>query len=337
MSTTLASAPSAPSPDRSVRLMVLGGFQILLGCFSAFLAVMMGALFLGGRVPQSPQGPPFNARMMIPGVGMYLLIAVAFIWVGIGMLRTRRWAWALTLVISWMGLILGILGSVMMQVVMGPKYWAAIVDQGHLPPEMLRVMWATTTLMTIGLYVFLPGLFVVLCQPKSVRDTCYRLDPRPRWTDRCPLAVLAICIFHAFAVIGMFSLAPYNWTLPVFGSMLTGPTGALVICVIAIVLACLAWGTYRLNMLAWWSTLVLALVGTANSVVMLRQGDILSMYEKMGFPAETVDMIRKMGMIEMFASYGVWANIAIAVAYVGYLLYVRRYFVRKPEIAGATP
>ena len=333
MSTSQALAPSVPPPDRSVRLMVLGGLQVLLGCLSALGALMMAALAFGGRMPQPPQGPPFNPRMMIPNVAIYVVIAVAFFWVGVGMIRIRRWAWALTLVVAWMGLICGLFASVIMPIVM-TKTWGSLAEQNQMSPEMVRFMWTTTTLILVGLYVFLPGIFVVFCQPKSVRDTVYRRDPTPRWTDRCPLPVLALCIMHAAGAVSMPLLATYNWVLPVFGFFLTGPAGAAVVCLLAVLLACLAWGTYRLEMLAWWGTVVLGIVYIANSIVLLSRGDLLPMYEKMGFPAETIEMIKKTGMLEMFSTYGVWMNVAFGAAWFGYLLYVRRYFVRESEMAG---
>jgi len=332
MSTTPALAPSAPPPDRSVRLMVLGGLQVFLGALCGLMAAMMASLVFGGRMPQAPHGPPLSPRMMIPSLGIYVAIAVGFIWVGIGMIRIRRWAWALTLVMSWIGLICGLFASVMMPIFM-TKTWGSMAEQNQMPPEMVRFMWTTTILITIGLYVFLPGLFVVFCQPKSVRDTVYRRDSKPRWTDRCPLPVLALCILHAAGAGCMPVMAAYNWVMPFFGSFVSGPAGAAVACVLAVLLACLAWGTYRLKMLAWWGTVVLGIVYIANSIVFLSRGDLLPMYEKMGFPAETIDMIKKTGMLEMFTTYGVWINAAFGVVWFGYLLYLRRYFVRKSEMA----
>ena len=53
-----------------------------------------------------------NVRMMIPGIALYLMLAVAFIWLGVGSIRARRWAWTLTVVLSWMWLIMGVAGFV---------------------------------------------------------------------------------------------------------------------------------------------------------------------------------------------------------------------------------
>src|SRR5579871_5934539 len=100
MSTTQLPGPSAAPVDRSVRLMVLGVLQILMGCLCALLGLMMASLVLGGRMPEGPQGPPMPPRMMIPSLEVYVVLAVGFIWIGLGMVGTRRWALALTLVLS---------------------------------------------------------------------------------------------------------------------------------------------------------------------------------------------------------------------------------------------
>jgi hypothetical protein len=336
MSTTLASAPGHPSADRSVRLMVLGGFQILLGLLCGLIAALMAALIFGGRMPQPPQGPPVDPRVMIPALVLYAPIAVAFIWLGVGLILSRRWAWTLTLVSSWMGLVIGLFAVASTAYFMGQKTWDAVAEQGKIPPEMEWIMRATALVMVVGLYVLLPGMFVVLLQPKSVRDTVYRRDPRPRWTDRCPMPVLAISLLLAMAAVSMLALGAYKWVLPIFGFFLSGVAGAVVICPIAVMLALLAWGNYRLNRLAWWGTLILAILGSSSSAVPIWRGDILLMYDKMGVPPEQVEMIRKMGMLATLTSIGPWMNIAIGAAWVGYLLYVRRYFVRKTEIANLT-
>jgi hypothetical protein len=333
MSTTQAPASSAASVDRSVRLMVLGGLQIFLGCLCALAALMLASLVIGGRMPQGPQGPPFSPRMMIPGLVIYVAIAAGFLCVGIGMIGCRRWAWKVTVVLSWMGLIFGLFASVSSQLFMGRNYWESIAEQSQMPPEMVRGMWIITMITTIGIYVLLPGLFVLLCQPKSVRDTVYRSDPRPHWIDHCPMPVLALSLFEAFAAVSALSVIAFNG-IPLFGYFLSGPVGVLVTCLFAIILALLAWGTFRLKMLAWWGTLLFGIVGGLNTAFMLRPGYILTMYEKMGFSAETIDMIRKTGALDMLTSpVAMCMNLAFAAAWFGYLLYVRRYFVRKTEVA----
>jgi hypothetical protein len=50
-----------------------------------------------GPMAKAPQGEAVSMQMMIAGMVFYLLLAVALIWLGIGSIRARRWAWTLTI------------------------------------------------------------------------------------------------------------------------------------------------------------------------------------------------------------------------------------------------
>jgi drug/metabolite transporter (DMT)-like permease len=134
----------------------------------------------------------------------------------------------------------------------------------------------------------------------------------------------------------MSSLGAYRWTMPLLGVFITGAAGAVAILLIALVLAYLAWGTYRLQRIAWWGTLLFGIAGTVNMVVTFSRTDLMQMYEKMGMPADQIELIRKMGMVEMMSHWGPWMGLAGGVAWLCYLLFVRRYFVDRGEAPIAT-
>jgi predicted cobalt transporter CbtA len=91
MSTTQAPAASL-YPDRSTTLIVAGVFEFLLGCLCALLAAMMVAVKLLGPMAQPPQGHAMNPAALVQAMVLYGLLAAAFLWVGIGLVRARRWA-----------------------------------------------------------------------------------------------------------------------------------------------------------------------------------------------------------------------------------------------------
>jgi hypothetical protein len=325
MSTNQAPAPTA-LPDRSARLMVAGIFEILLGCFCLLLVVMMGGVLAAQTRLQGAPAQGLNAAAIVQALLIYMLAAVAFIWVGIGLAKARRWAWALTVAWSWVWLVVGAFGFLIVLCVMGHGTWAAIAEQGKLPPQMATVMRITTTVMLGCIYIVVPGLLLALCHPKSVRATCERRDPKRRWTDRCPLPVLALSLVFALSLISMFSMAAYRWTLPVFGSYVSGATGAALVVLIAVVLAWLAWGTYRLQPAAWWGALVVFVVGTANAVVMFAAMDLSELYKKMGMPADQIELMQKAGILEMLTRWGPGLGVAGGIGWLGYLVFLRRYF-----------
>ena len=129
----------------------------------------------------------------------------------------------------------------------------------------------------------------------------------------------------------MPSLVVYGCVIPLFGVFTSGATGAVVILLITLVLAYLAWGTYRLRVAAWWGTLLLWTAATLNVVVTFSRRNLMEMYEKMGMPADQLEMIRKTGIVESMSDWGPWMALLAGAFWVGYLLYVRRYFVRGDE------
>ncbi len=328
MSTSKPTTTTRFYPDQSARLVVVGIIQVLLGCLSGLMALLMAATPLLVSLAPPPQGAAMNVGVMVQAMVFYLLIAVALIWLGIGLVRARRWAWTLTVVLSWMWLIIGVVSFVAFVFLIGPMMWESMARDGKVPREMIMGMLMVMGLFVACVYILLPGLFLVLCHRESVRATCQRRDPKIRWTDRCPMPVLALSIMLASSLVSLSSLVAYGCVVPLFGVFISGAAGAVAIALLAIVLIYLAWGTYRLQMAAWWGTLVLWIVGILNSAVTFSRGGLMELYEKMGLPAEQLEMVRKSGLVESLAQWGPLASLVGGAAVVACLLYVRRYFVR---------
>ena len=327
MSTAQPPTPTAVHPDRSERLMVAGILQVSLGCLCGLMALFVLAVPLLGLMTNAPQPQAMNSQAMIQATVFYVLMAVAFIWLGIGLAFARRWAWTLTVVLSWVWLIVGVFGAVMV-VFMGPMMSASIAQQGKMPTEVTMIVAITIGAFTGCFYILLPGGFLLLCQSASVRATCLRRDPKVPWTDRCPMPVLPLSIMHAVGAISMPLALISGSVMPLFGTFLSGPAGAAVLLVIALFMAYLAWGVYQLKMAAWWGMLLLGVAGTVNMVITFTRSDLMAMYEKMNMPPEQLEMIRKSGIVELMSQWGPWMGAVSGVAWLGYLLYVRRYFLR---------
>ena len=324
-------------PDRSTRLMLFGIFQIVLGglCGLGVLSSLaMATAHLAGLTPQSPESEAMTAGTMIPSIVFSLMLAVAFIWLGVGSIRARRWAWTLTVLLSWMWLITGAIVFVGFVFFTGPMMSARFSQEVNMPPQAIVVIQIITIAIMACIYILLPGVFLIFYHGKSVLATCQRRDPQIRWTDRCPMPVLALSILLAYStVMWMPTAAIYGWVIPMFGIILSGVAGAAVILLLTLVNACLAWGAYRLQMAAWWGMLLLYIVGILSTVVTLSQMDLMELYEKMRIPESQLAMMRKSGMIEMMSSPLVFSMVLVCwIGLLGYLLYVRRYFVRHVEI-----
>ena len=221
------SSPIGAAPpgyrDQTVWLIVFGIFQILIGCFCWLMAPMMLISAMAPR-PGMPPGAAPEARMMIPAVIFYILVGIVFFLLGIGSIRCRRWARTLTVLLSWVWLITGVAGTIAF-VFVAPKTLAAMQQAGKIPPPMLTMMLIFMGGTLTCIYILLPAAFLLVYQRASARATCERRDPQIRWTDRCPMPVLAISILLALCVVSMPLGAFNRFVTPFFGVFLSGAPG----------------------------------------------------------------------------------------------------------------
>lgn len=300
-----------PFKDRSTGLIVLGVLQVLLGGCCALLVPLM---LLGTRSGAT------SVRMLLPAVGIYGLLAVMFVSLGIGSILARRWARALTLVLAWMWLVPG--GVSLITV----AFWMPNMFQGDQMPPSTKIAVQATLLGTLGcLYLVLPGIFVAFYQSQHVKATCELKDPHVRWTDKAPLPVLALSLLLAFGALSMVWTLAYGPVLPLFGILWKGlPAGAVVVAG-SLLMGYLAWGAYKLKMAAWWTTLAVYVVFGLSAVITFSRIPLMELYRAMNFPEEQLKLLERSGAVERM-NMPLMIGVS-SVVLVGYLLFVRQYFI----------
>jgi hypothetical protein len=309
-------------PDRSERLVVAGMIEVLLGSLFFLLVASMSVVLGSHAGVKGPEPAESTPTVLIHALVTDVLISVVFIWVGIGLCRARRWAWALTVAWSWVWIVMGVVSFT--YVILGlPAISAAARDGAKATAGSEMLLWAVPIVTFVLMFFAIPGTLLALCHHESVRATCERRDPKTRWTDRCPLPVLAVSLLLTFSISSTFST---GGCLPVFGFYISGVAGVIVAALIAGLLAVLAWGIYRLRPAAWWGAAVAAVVVTADSVFMFAAMDLSDMYRRMGTSAELIEQMQKAGMFQMFSRYGPWLSLATGIGALGYLMFLRRYF-----------
>jgi hypothetical protein len=326
-------SPTAPpaAKDQSTVLIVFGVIQILLGCLCGLMGAILIMTVLLGPLAQPRPGQEINVRTMAPTIIWYLLMTAILIVLGIGSIRARRWAWTLSVVLNWMWLITGILGFFIVVFVMGPMLSSSIEMQSKqpVPAEMLLAIRLITGMIIFIVFILLPAVFLLFYQRASVLATCRLRDPKTRWTDCCPMPVLALCILQAMTFASMLMAPLQGVAMPLFGRYVSGAAGMAVLVLLELALAYLAWGAYRLRMAAWWGTLLLVVVGTVSGSITFFQTNIMEIYEKINVPPAQLELMRKAGFVELMSGYMPWMILAAGAVWVGYLLYIRRYFTRK--------
>ncbi|HUS73781.1 MAG TPA: hypothetical protein VMY06_12020, partial [Sedimentisphaerales bacterium] len=319
---------SSDFKDMKTGLMVFGILQIIFGGFCVLMIPFMIFGMIASAFLDKSSATAMSPTMMIPAVLLYVVLAAWCICMGIGSIKARRWARALLLVTSWLWLIGGINGFIFVLLFM-PDMFEKMGANEQIPEGVAIFMkYAMTGFMAV-FYVIIPAVLVLFYGNKNVKATCEFRDTKVRWTDKCPLPVLALSLMFGFWTVSMLSMGLYGWTIPFFGSILSGAKGAAVVLVVMLLSGYIAWGTYRLSINAWWGAVLLVVGWAVSAGVTFSRVSMLDYYEKMNFPEQQLDAIKQYSILQG-NSMILFCGLSL-VGFLGYLLYTRRYFVRSAE------
>lgn len=317
--------------DRKALLVVFGVLQILLGAMLACFVPLVLFATIASKTMQTGTAAPMGLRTMIPSVCLYGAGAVWFICMGIGSIMARRWARALVLISSWLWLLCGVVGSVIMAFML-PRMLHKIGENTQAPPSAAGVVTGVMVVMVVFMgffYLVVPGILILVYGTKNVKATCEARDPEIRWTDRCPLPVLALSLMLAFGMLGMLSMLLYGCVLPVFGIILTGIPGLVGTLALVALWGYLARGTYRLKMQAWWATFLSLCLAGLSAVITFSRISMGDLFQKMHLPQQQLATLEQM---DLFKGHFLVLSCGISLlVYLAYLLYVRRYFVAAAQ------
>ena len=324
---------STPLPrthkDRSVGLTIFGILTILLGGLAGLLVPLM---LFGQMAAAKATGTPATLSAILPAIVLYGALAVALVWLGIGSIMARRWARALLLILSWCWLIMGIAGVISVAFIL-PKTLANLPSGGTgdhpaVPAAVMTGIMVGVFAVVGIIYVILPAVWTFFYSSRHVKATCEARDPVMRWTDACPLPVLAVCLWLAVS-IPMMVLTPLvgHGVMPFFGMFLTGVPGTLFCLGVAAIWGYAAWSLYRLERRGWWLILIAFCVFMASGILTFAHHDILEMYRLMGYPEVQIEQIQKTGLLA--GNRMAWLMVFFALPFLGYLLFIKRYLARS--------
>ncbi|HEV3458071.1 MAG TPA: hypothetical protein VHG32_16010 [Thermoanaerobaculia bacterium] len=317
-----------PYKDRQVGLVLFGILDCLIGLFVLLVAPLPLLALVRSELGS-----------VLPNLIFDLLLAVAFIWLGIGSILARRWARTLMLVLSWLWLVSGVAACLVLLVVHPGPPWPAVLVLAHAIPLGALAFGPAALFVddTLGdflalCYVALPAILVLFYSSPNVKATCEARDHRPRWTDRCPTPVLALSLVLDAGAAGILAAAWYG-ALPFFGRIVSGPPAVAMDVGLASILAILGRATFRLRSWAWWRVLALALVGDVSIALAALSGR-LSWGEVSGI--EMAEQVKRLDYLDTpleDTRFLVLLQI-FALAGLGYLVWVKRFF-RPPAIPRA--
>jgi len=310
--------------DRKTGLVVFGVFEIIAGAFLWLMVPLMAFVLMAPR-----RGMPPLPHVIPATMGFYGLAGTGLIWLGIGSILARRWARALWVCIAAIMFATGVL------VLPSAGYVAVTGLPGNLaaqggpvmPPAAVAAMQIFTLCFMAILYIIIPGILLLFYAGGNVRRTCEVRDPQRRWTDRCPLPVLALSLFTGFGAVVLLAAMPFFGVFPLFGIFAGGTGGRLLMLAYGVVMLYAAWGTYRLQRGAWWLMLTIMVLMAISGALTMWHANLQQLYLDLGFDER---MAVQAGTV---AQRMKWMGVVTTVPWLGWAFYVRRYF-KPPAPAG---
>ncbi|MCX6998026.1 MAG: hypothetical protein NTV49_13310, partial [Kiritimatiellaeota bacterium] len=227
----------------------------------------------------------------------------------------------------WMWLIGGLAGVVAAAFVLPQIFDHPQPGMPPLPAAARIMIMLFTLALCAVIYILIPAALVCFYRSRHVQATCAARDPVRRWTDACPLPVLAISLLLGLSAAFMpLLILAYRSIVPCFGCYLSGWPGTAVVLVTTAAYAWAARATYRLNVAGWWVAFLGFGVWMLSSGITFARLGLLPMYEMMEFPQAQLDMMRQMGFLQS----PMMAVLALAcwLPFLGYVVYAKKFFSR---------
>ena len=310
--------PQPPPPGRG-GLLAFGIISILIGALAGCGSLAMPLTLVAART--APSGvPAMNLAGILFAMAIYVAVAVGFIWVGIGSCQCRRWVRPVVLCFAWPWLVIGLLSSIF---VLTTFRDLRMPSSTTMPAQVRTIMYMVAGTMMTVIYILLPLAYIAYYQRRRVQETLNVCDPRPRWTERCPLPVLGLSIW--LLIMGLCSLSMLQYRcVPLFGTYVTGLPAAGLILGLAAAIVFAARACYHLRPAGWWIALLVIVGWTVSTMLTFHFIGIMEFYRHSGLPADQLALMEEQPFVHGHAPVLMGAVFGIACA--AYLLYVRRYF-----------
>ena len=322
---------------------VLFGLFGLMLCGFGALSILQYFLMdqLGGLDPKAAaqmesmkgiMGMAFVVNLIVYGGTGILMIVLAF-----GLFTMKRWSRPFALTVSWGWLYMGVVMMVTLILMMGAmkgfmgdamKTGLASAPEGSAAPPVDSILTIIMCFYIGFIFLFLilvPALLLWLNWGSDVRRTLELHDSKPRWTDRQPVPVIGLTITAAaFALFSLPGMMMMNQ--PWMSQFLPGGGFKYLYFLLPFVWFYISWGSYRGQIAAWITALVLLIGSAAMGIHTMQNVDWAVMYQQMGMPDAEVKKIAPM-VTEMFAlkKIGILMG-ASMLPLLAYLLWVLRFF-----------
>lgn len=312
---------NAPHEDRSTGLVIAGLAEIAIGVLCALLIPLLLAGAAASRSLADPSAVP-DLHGLVPSLLVYALIAAAFVWLGVGSIRARRWARAVMLSVAWIWLITGAIATAAV-CLLAPS-WSRVAAGSELPAGVMVAVVATTCLVVGVIYILMPLAFLLFYRSEHVAATCAARDPGPSWVDGCPQQLVTLVVLYASSAAILVVVPVYGFAFPLFNLIVDGWAGALAWAAVLMLLVVLVVGTARRDRRAWTLALAVSLAAAGSSTVHAATVPASAWLERVASTTGERQLLAGLGepspVIMAALALVIWAT------WILYLLSVRRHF-----------
>jgi uncharacterized membrane protein len=266
------------------------------------------------------------------GVLWYAGLAAVFIMLGIGSIQARRWAHALSLILSYLWLICGVLSVVLITAIIPVAIRTAMYQAGNkdMPTGVLAVVLTVGIAFAALFLIVLPIAFLVFYSKQDVHETCRQRDPVERWTDRCPLPVLAMSLLFALAAFYYLVTGLAKPLLPFFGIYLVGIRGTIGLLFLAALEAYFSRAFFQLKRVGWWIAVLTRGLFLISLAITFMRNNLMDIYVKMGMSSQQLQQLDSNPIAHSKAV--LFFGLSFSLIFFGYLLWLKKYF-RNPNLA----
>lgn len=308
-----------PERDRSTGLVVFGALDVLLGIFCFSLAMLLLVVSSDGLHGMRPSFYWMAMAFLFGSTAWYIVL-------GLGSIKARRWARALLVVGAWVAVFFGTLALALVLYIL-PEVYEVLADSGSIPPPLVLGLLYFSVFVLLFLQVIFPLMAIAFYGLESVRTTCERRHPEPSWTDRCSLPLLVMGFISTLGCLSVFAGAATRYTVFLFGHVVSGWPGMLVLAGLSLACGYAGWGAFTRKMHAWWGAYALILITCSSLMLTFAELDLPVLYAHLGYSPERIEQQQKFLSLSpatlTFISciWGIMASI--------YLVWVRDCF--RPE------
>jgi len=310
-------------------LVCFGVLELLIGGLLGLLSIGTMFLVLFGEGILRASMPVGGARALIFPILLYGAAALVFLFAGAGTLGRRRWARTMMLVLSWFWLACGILGGAAVLLVV-PFILGQAGGSQAVSPGVRFFVWILLGGMILLFSIGLPSSFLVFYTRKSVKAAFEKREPTEASQGKLPFPVAILAVWIGFGALASLCSVSYGF-LALFGFLIHGAPAMLLSLMGACFQGFLAWRLVRREEKVWWAAFLYYLLMGISGFVTFSRIPMSELFAALG-SGQAADPTQRQVMLAL-QSYLPWLALVGQVLFLGLILYAKRYFRPRVEIA----